>query len=336
MEYTVSHQLTMARTAATPPTLAYREGSAWREEAYAKLQELLGMPTEGCEDQFAITDTRCHEAFTEILFRFQSEPGYFIPCHLLVPKGAEGPRPVMLCLQGHSKGMHVSMGIQKYESENMEEIIPRSFALQAVEHGFCAITMDQRYMGAAGRDANGKPACLGAFPALAATLWGRTAIGERVFDVSRLIDVVENHLTAYIRSDRIFCMGTSGGGTATTYAAAMDHRIRGAILSCALCTYETSIMAMYHCPCNYIPGIRKFFEMGDVAALIAPRPLVVYSGAADNIFPLAGSKTAFATVRQAFSDAGCADRCAHVVGPGGHGFAPELVWPEFIKRTEDL
>ena len=336
MKNYISHELTMARTAQVPPALAYNSTSAWRFAAREKLAELLCMPNAHCDDLFTVTETAERETFTEIVFVFQSELGYFIPCHLLVPREAERPLPVMICLQGHSTGMHVSLGRKKFESDTDEMLIPRSFALQAVSRGICAITMDQRYMGAAGQDRNGKPACLDGYPALSAMLWGRTAIGERVFDIMRLIDVIEAHLGCYIQKNQILCMGTSGGGTATCYAAAMDSRIQTAVISCALCTYETSIMSMRHCACNYIPGIRKYFEMGDVAALIAPRKLVAYSGEQDGIFPLEGSNEAFATVQKAFDDAGVPKRCRHLIGPGGHGFDPELVWPVIMQLQEEI
>ena len=335
MKNYISHNVTMARTAQVAPSLAYDSTAVWQLAAREKLTDLLCMPDGRCDDMFAVIETTQRENFTEIIFEFQSEPDYFIPCHLLIPKGAEKPLPVMICLQGHSTGMHFSLGRKKFESDTDEGVIPRSFALQAVSHGMCAITMDQRYMGAAGQEKDGRPACLFGYPALSALLWGRTAIGERVFDVMRLIDVIEAHLGSYIRKEQILCMGTSGGGTATCYAAAMDSRIQTAVISCALCTYETSIMPMSHCTCNYIPGIRKYFEMGDVAALIAPRKLVVYSGAQDKIFPLEGSKEAFAIVQRAFDDAGVSKRCRHLVGSGGHGFDPELVWPVIMQLQEE-
>lgn len=63
--------------------------------------------------------------------------------------------------------------------------------------------------------------------------------------------------------------------------------------SCSVCTYEDSIAAMYPCMCNEIPSIRKYFEMGDPAGLIAPRVLVVAAGKEDKIFPIEGTVRAF-------------------------------------------
>ena len=158
-------------------------------------------------------------------------------------------------------------------------------------------------------------------------MWGRTAIGERVWDISRLIDVVESHFTQYIDPAKIICLGNSGGGTATFYAACMDERISLAVPSCAVCTYEDSIMAMHHCACNYIPSIRRYFEMGDLGCLIAPRKYVQVNGKEDKIFPIFGAEATFQNIKLAYAQAGKEDRCRMVVGSAGHQFYPDESWP---------
>lgn len=54
---------------------------------------------------------------------------------------------------------------------------------------------------------------------------------------------------------------------------------------------------MYHCMCNDIPSIRKYFEMRDLAGLIAPRVLVVAAGKEDKIFPIEGKVRAFEQIQ---------------------------------------
>ena len=70
-------------------------------------------------------------------------------------------------------------------------------------------------------------------------LLGRTMIGERVWDVSRANDA----LGAFpeVDVDRVACMGNSGGGATTFYAACLEPRIRVAMPSCSVCTYRDSI-----------------------------------------------------------------------------------------------
>jgi dienelactone hydrolase len=321
------------------PELAFDETKdfdTWREQVRAKLTELLGdMPKERCDLNIRVEWEKEHEDFYEKRMIYTTEPNADIPCHLLIPAGATGPLPVAICLQGHSTGMHYSLGYKKFPNDSDESIASRCFAIQAIRQGICAIAMDQRYMGAAGQQENGAPSCLRNYTALAAMMWGRTAIGERVWDISRLIDVIECKLTQYIDPKRIICMGNSGGGTATFYAACLEDRIHLAIPSCAVCTYEDSIMAMHHCACNYIPGIRKYFEMGDLGCLAAPRKMIVVSGQNDKIFPIAGAKASCDIIRSAYEKANVPQNFHMVIGDGGHQFYPDETWPIAMKMLQN-
>ena len=107
----------------------------------------------------------------------------------------------------------------------------------------------------------------------------------------------------------------------------MEPRIRFCMPSCAVCTYGDSIAAMRHCACNYIPGIRKYFDMGDLAGLIAPRPLVIVAGREDPIFPLSGVRESFAEAQRLYAAAGNPQGCTLVIGEGGHRFYADDAWP---------
>lgn len=299
------------------------------------MEELLGLPFEKCEDMFEITGRSEEDGYSRIDFEFQSEEGYFVPCNLLIPAGEVKPRPGVICLQGHSTGKHISIGVPKFEGDADSIAGGRDFAIRAVKEGCCAIAMDQRYMGEAGQNESGSPACISLNEGMAALLVGRTAIGERVWDVMRLIDVIYAHFAEFIDTERLICMGNSGGGTVTFYASCMDERIRFSMPSCAVCTYEASIMAMNHCPCNFIPGIRRYFNMGDLGGLIAPRPLVTVCGKEDPIFPLDGVEESFALVQMAYKQFRKEDACQLVKGDGGHQFYPDEAWP-VMKRLLSL
>ena len=326
-----SHDYVNQVLAKKEPSMRY-DGSepfnAWQQKAKKKLEELLGLPSfQKCEDLFTITDRKECDGYTRIDFEFQSEEGYFVPCNLLIPAGAGKALPTAICLQGHSSGKHISIGVAKFENDL--EIIAggRDFAVRTVKEGYCAIALDQRYMGEAGQDKTGLPACISNNEAMATLLIGRTAIGERVWDIMRLIDVIYAHLTEYVDTEKLICMGNSGGGTATFYASCMDERIRYSMPSCAVCTYEASIMAMHHCPCNFIPGIRNYFNMGDLGGLIAPRPLIVVCGVEDGIFPIDGVEETFALIQKGYAQLGKEELCHLVKGAGGHQFYPDDAWP---------
>ena len=127
---------------------------------------------------------------------------------------------------------------------------------------------------------------------------GRTPIGERVWDMSRLLDWALENLA--IDSRRIAITGNSGGGTVSLFAAACDTRFGVAVPGSYLNTFTGSIGSIRHCDCNYIPGILRLGEMYDVAGLIAPRPFCAIAGEADPIYPIEKARYAYKKLRQIY------------------------------------
>lgn len=314
----------------TKPEFRYdgaEDFALWQKKAREKLAELLGLPFEKCEDLFNIEFTKEHSTHTETRFTFQSEKGFFVPCHLLVPKNENQEKmPLVICLQGHSTGMHISLAEPRNDKEKEELIAEEAgIAIQAVNRGYCALTLEQRCFGESG--GLPEPDCYKT--SMLAIMLGRTLIGQRVWDVQRAIDVIESHFS-FIDKDKICLMGNSGGGTATFYSACMEERISVAMPSCALCTFEKSIASIRHCSCNHIPNIAKYFDMGDLAGLIAPRKLVMVSGKEDKIFPIDGAQETYDLSSKMFKFAGAENNCAFVIGDGGHKFY-SIAWESFDK-----
>ncbi len=313
------------------PSMSYNGGdiNKWKKDAKERLSSLLGMDkfkkVNPCTE---IEYEKKQENATEIRFTFQSEDGYRVPCHLLLPDGVENP-PVMICLQGHSTGMHISLGKPKYKGD--KELISggdRDFCVRAVKEGFAAISLEQRNFGECGGSEEG-PRCFES--AMTALLMGRTTIGERVWDVSRLIDVLENEFSDKIDIDKICCMGNSGGGTATAYVAALEERIKLAMPSCAMATYKGSIGAMFHCSCNYVPGIAEYFDMSDLMAMAYPKYFIQVSGIEDKIFPIDTAVEVFEKGKAAYLSEGKESYCTLIKGNGGHRFYADDAWP-FVHK----
>ncbi len=297
----------------------------WQISARNKLSQLLGLDKFNKVDlDFKIEYQEKSEGVTEIRFTYQSEAGYRVPCHMLLPDGIEKP-PVMICLQGHSKGMHISLGRPKFEGD--EDTIrggDRDFCVRAVKEGFAAIALEQRNFGECGGDENG-PRCL--YSSMVALMMGRTTIGERVWDVSRLIDVIEAQFKDVVNADLICCMGNSAGGTATAYVAALEDRIVLAMPSCAMCTYKDSIGAMPHCSCNFVPHIAEYFDMDDLVAMAYPKYFIQVSGKEDDIFPLVAAEKVFDSGKRVYDALNAGSRCTLVKGNGGHRFYADDAWP---------
>ena len=304
--------------------------AAHQAQIKEKLTELLGDRPERVPLDPIVEETVEHEEYTERRISFAVEQDVRAVCIFCIPKLGKKKYPLAICLQGHGKGMHVSMGRRKYESEK-PDTGDRDVAIQALKRGYAALSLDQRGFGERRTDVemptgkDGSPKCQ--VTAMNALMVGRTLIGERCWDVSRAIDLALTY--PEIDGDRILCTGNSGGGTTTYYAACLDERIKVAMPSCAVCTYESSICSIYHCVCNYIPRIARYMEMGDLAAAIAPRKLIVINGAKDPIFPQTGVEQCFDTIKSIYTAAGVPDHCALATGEGGHRYYAAQAWSAF-------
>ncbi len=312
------------------PSLCFKKAGdfdVWKGKVRKRLKALLGMgeiEKNKCLLDLKIESSEKFEDHTRIRFVFESERNNFVPCYLLKPNGVKKKHPVMICLQGHSTGFHNSVGEPKFEGDKEYIETRGDFAVQAVRNGYAALCIEQRGMGET-KSKNSSTMC--DFTSNTALLLGRTLIGERVWDISRAIDCLKDF--EFVDTDNITCMGNSGGGTATFYASCLEERITRSAPSCAFSSFKDSIGKMFHCSCNYVPGILKYFDMGDLSCLIAPRPLIIFAGVNDPIFPIEGVKKQFETVKKIYKTVGAEGKCKLNITNKDHYFDKDLFWKEF-------
>jgi dienelactone hydrolase len=207
----------------------------------------------------------------------------------------------------------------------------RDFALGCMQRGIAAIAIEQRSFGERRETEQKAVSTHGCHDAtMHALMLGKTLLGERIFDVDRAIDYLAAR--GDVRMETLGVMGNSGGGTVSLFAAAVLDRIRMAMPSCYFCTFRDSLMSIYHCADNYVPGLLRWAEMSDIAGLIAPRPLVLVAGETDPIFPIQATRQAFADLQKIYTAAGAPNKCHLVVGPEGHRFYADLAWPKMLHE----
>lgn len=314
------------------PELGYKEGrdiAVWRREVKERLTELLGLPLPEGKGALELEYEKDKDDHTEYRFTVETEPGYRIPCHLLIPSGIKGKVPLTVCLSGHGSGMHIALGVAKNEKDekSLREWHHRAMGPRSLREGRAALIIESRHFGETSVEGIGT-SCTEA--AKLAILVGRTLIGERVSDAMRVLDAVLDRFDL-LDTRGIVCTGNSGGGTATYYLACLDERIEYAAPSCAVCGYEDSIAAMPHCLCNHVPSIRKYFEMSDLSVLIAPRRLIIAAERLDPIFPIEGTKKTFAEIKRIYEASGAPDNCSLLVGESGHYNYADLIWEELHR-----
>ena len=311
------------------------DAEQWQRELRAKLTELLGgFPAKPAPLESQTLEIRDFPAYRREKFIFQSRPDSWVLGYLLTPKPAQKPQPVVICLPGHGRGVDDIVGIDdKGQDRSVKEGYQYDFAIQAVEHGMAAVAIEMMAFGCR-RDpltqthGLSTTACQPA--AGAALLLGQTMIGWRVYDVKRTIDWIETRPELDPR--RLACMGISGGGTCTTFASALEPRVRAALVSGYLNTFRDSVMSIAHCIDNYVPGILTWAEIYDIAGLIAPRPLFVESGERDNIFPIAASRASFARVKKIYEVFDAAAMTEQETFDGPHSFWGKRGLPFLAKH----
>ncbi len=299
------------------------EALAWQKQLRAKLVELLGgLPASKCPLAPEVLESRALPGYRRERLVFQSRPNLSVFAYLLAPEGAPKPRPAIICLPGHGRGCDPVAGVgENGDLDTADKEYQHRFAVQAVEHGFVALAVEQLGFGcrrdpAARKRKASNSSCQPS--AGAALLLGQTMAAWRAYDVMRALDYLATR--PEVDTGRVACMGISGGGTVTLYAAALEPRIRVAVLSGSVASYRDSIFSLSHCIDNYVPGILQWAEVSDVAGLIAPRAVFVESGERDDIFPANSARAVVAELRGIYKLWGAEQRVGHEVFPAEHSF----------------
>jgi dienelactone hydrolase len=325
-----------------PMEFTFRAGSIaefeqWQAAFRPRLKQILGL--ERIEAQLRgyqpgaqqVDETDLGE-FVRQRWVIWVEPSVPLPFIVLLPKNISGPLPLVITPHGHGKNTELYAGVYHNPEEYASMVDgERDIAVQAVREGYIAIAPTARAFGEtrtqADKEEDKTSSCR--VQLLHDLLVGRTPIGDRVWDMSRLIDWAFANLPVDPR--RVVMTGNSGGGTVSVFAPACDERITLAAPGSYFCTFQGSIGTLYHCDCNYVPGILTLGEMYDVAGLIAPRPFVAMAGRQDSIFPIDQVQFAMEKLKSIYTVAGVPERCELHIGEGGHRYYKQGSWP-FIRR----
>jgi hypothetical protein len=305
---------------------------AWRKQARPVLTNLIGLDKISEQVGHHVSKVELMQIddlgeYTRQRGWIETEPHIRIKFWLLTPK-KRGPFPLAILPHGHdSRGYDTSAGVYHDQAHRDRTLSgDRDVAVQAVKRGFLAIAPATRGLADGGLpDPKGRHGDRGCRAQLMhCLLAGRTAIGERVWDMQRIIDwavTLED-----VDATNVLMMGNSGGGVTTLYAAACDERITIAVPSCSFTSYTSPNGYIYHCDCNLVPGILELGDMCDVAGLIAPRHLLAVNGKKDSLHSAEDVKRSARGAQAIYTAAGCPDHFEHRWGSEGHRFYKDLMW----------
>jgi hypothetical protein len=80
---------------------------------------------------------------------------------------------------------------------------------------------------------------------------------------------------------------------------------------------------------NVVPGVLNWLEMDDIIALSAPRPMLIFAGKEDHIWPYAGAVAVAESARSVYRALAAPDNLQTAAAEGGHSYHPNVAWPAF-------
>ncbi|HEY3330834.1 MAG TPA: alpha/beta hydrolase family protein [Capsulimonadaceae bacterium] len=252
---------------------------------------------------------------------FESREGLPVFAYFLTPLSGPGPFPCMVCFHGHGYGVNAVVGLDEAGAPLPEPDYHHSFAVQAVERGYAVLAIEILGFGRRIWGTNCQ------IPSGAALMLGQTMAGWRAYDGMRAIDYALTR--PEVDGNRIAAMGISGGGLNTLFLAALDERIKAAMVSGFLNEFSSSVMSIDHCIDNFMPGLRLDLEMSDIAGAVAPRGLWCENGERDPIFPVAAFRRAIDETAKVYDALGCPERLHGHVFDDEHRFDGVGCW-EFL------
>ena len=183
---------------------------------------------------------------------------------LYVPAdAADRPLPLVILCCGHGKGGKLADGYQR-------------MARHITRRGAMVLCPD--HLGQGERVAMGHGACVKPFAC------GTSMQGLIVMETLGWVAWALKQPRVDPR--RVTAIGNSGGGTLTVFLAALCPELAVLSSSGYPSTFEfVARKEKKHCHCNILPGVVGQLEMWHLLGCFAPRPLFIFQGDGDPLFP---------------------------------------------------
>lgn len=253
------------------------------------------------------------EGFRVEKVHFQSRPGLYVTGNLYLPKDAQtgAKLPAVLYVCGHSG-----------RGRDGNKTAFQHHGMWFATHGYAALLIDTLQLGEIAAIHHGT---------YRENRWwwqarGYTSAAIECWNGIRALDYLQSR--PEVDGERLAVTGISGGGAATFWIAAADERVKVAVPVSGMSDLEDYVgekVVNGHCDCMFT--INTFqWPWTQIAALVAPRPMLFENSGHDTIFPMNGNDRIRARLERLYGFyTNRTDRLFDIgVTPGGHEDNPEL------------
>ncbi len=277
-------------------------------------------------------DTSQMEGYRIESLTYESEPGCRVPALLLIPDSATGdhPAPAVAVWHQHNGQWHLG----KSEPAGLAGDPMHHTGAALARKGYVvlcpdALCFEQR------QSAHLKGGDFERFEFLRYVVDGKSMAWKNILDMRRAIDLLCSR--AEVQHDSIGCFGHSMGATHSWLVGPWEPRLKCLVANCCLPTYVgIHRHHLLHCFPNFIPGFFQFGDTPDIAAMIAPRPLLMNFGQQDKGSPIEEVRAGINLIANAYQQQNAAENFSPFIEPNtGHAFTDAMqqrTWQWFAKH----
>jgi len=333
----------------------FKKVASWKRRARGKFLELLHYAPPACDPRAELVErTDCGDYFRENIY-FNTTPDLRVPAYVLIPKHAKLPAPGIVALHDH--GAFYFWGKEKLVEQENEPASLTAFKRQYYEgvstasalarQGYVVIVIDMFYWGERRLLLDGDPADWRDRPQTippervakfnqragqSEPLVGRSIFaagftwpGVIFWDDLRTVDYLITR--PEVDKKRIGCVGLSVGGFRACHLAALDERIKAAVIVGWMTSFPHQLKKHVLNTIGHtmlVPGLYRQLDYPDVASLAMPSALLVINGKKDTLFHPGGVSVAFDKLTACYRKAGAAEKLRLRLYDTPHEFNKEM------------
>lgn len=291
-----------------------------RGQRLRELREMLGLDPlpEKSDLKPVITGKLDGGDFTVENLHFQSMPGLYVTGNLYLPKNLDKPAPAILYVCGHASVM--TNGIS-YGNKTAYQHHGEWFA----RNGYVCLTIDTIELGEIRGEHHGT---------YNRGMWwwnsrGYTPAGVEAWNSIRALDYLQSR--PEVNPEKLGVTGRSGGGAYSWFLAALDERVKAACPVAGITDLQNHVVdgtVEGHCDCMFFVNTYRW-DYPMLAALVAPRPLLICNSDKDTIFPLDGVERLHQKVAKIYKLYNASTNLGLLITEGPHKDTQDLQLPVF-------